>query len=56
MQSATGSGEGVCAKPWPSAKNDRINAELIARFFTFRPEAGRSLPAEKLRLLRVLPT
>ena len=34
------------------AKTDRIDAELIARFFVFRPEAGRSLPAEKLRLLR----
>ncbi|OJH42979.1 transposase [Paracoccus sp. SM22M-07] len=36
------------------AKTDRIDAELIARFFVFRPEAGRSLPAEKLRLLRAL--
>ena len=36
------------------AKTDRIDAELIARFFAFRPEAGRSLPAEKLRLLRAL--
>lgn len=38
------------------AKTDRIDAELIARFFAFRPEAGRSLPAEKLRLLRALTT
>lgn len=36
------------------AKTDRIDAELIARFFAFRPEAGRSLPAEKLCLLRAL--
>src|SRR5690606_21017119 len=36
------------------AKTDRIDAELIARFFAFRPEAGRTLPAEKLRLLRAL--
>jgi Transposase. len=36
------------------AKTDRIDAEIIARFFAFRPEAGRSLPAEKLRLLRAL--
>jgi len=36
------------------AKTDRIDAELIARFFAFRPEAGRSLPAEKLRVLRSL--
>lgn len=36
------------------AKTDRIDAELIARFFAFRPNAGRSLPAEKLRLLRAL--
>lgn len=36
------------------AKTDRIDAELIARFLAFRPEAGRSLPAEKLRLLRAL--
>ena len=36
------------------AKTDRIDAELIARFFAFRPEAGRSLPAEKLRPLRAL--
>jgi transposase len=38
------------------AKTDRIDAELIARFFAFRPEAGRSLPSEKLRLLRALTT
>ena len=36
------------------AKTDRIDAELIARFFAFRPDAGRRLPAEKLRLLRAL--
>ncbi|MGR3248704.1 MAG: IS110 family transposase [Paracoccus sp. (in: a-proteobacteria)] len=36
------------------AKTGRIDAELIARFFAFRPEAGRSLPAEKIRLLKAL--
>ena len=38
------------------ARTDRIDAELIARVFAFRPEAGRSLPAEKLRILRALTT
>lgn len=38
------------------AKTDRIDAELIARFMAFRPEAGRSLPGEKLRVLRALTT
>ena len=38
------------------ARTDRIDAELIARFFAFRPEAGRSLPAEKLRIFRALTT
>ncbi len=38
------------------AKTDRSDAELIARFFAFRPEAGRNPPAEKLRLLRALAT
>lgn len=38
------------------AKTDRIDAELIARFLAFRPEAGRSLPAEELCLLRALMT
>lgn len=36
------------------AKTDRIDAELIARFMSFRPDAGRVLPHEKLRLLRAL--
>ncbi|TMV09188.1 IS110 family transposase [Ruegeria sediminis] len=36
------------------AKTDRIDAELIVRFMAFRPEAGRCLPHEKLRLLRAL--
>jgi len=36
------------------AKTDRIDAELIARFMAFRPNAGRTLPAQKLRLLRAL--
>lgn len=36
------------------AKTDRIDAELIARFMAFRPDAGRELPHGKLRLLRAL--
>jgi transposase len=36
------------------AKTDRIDAELIARFMVFRPDAGRSIPAQKLRHLRAL--
>lgn len=36
------------------AKTDRIDAELIARFMMFRPDAGRVLTHEKLRLLRAL--
>lgn len=36
------------------AKTDRIDAELIALFMAFRPEAGRTLPHEKIRLLRAL--
>jgi len=36
------------------AKTDRIDAELIARFMVFRPEAGRCLPQKKLRILRAL--
>lgn len=36
------------------AKTDRIDAELIARFMVFRPDAGRRLPHEKIRLLRAL--
>ena len=36
------------------AKTDRIDAELIARFMAFRPDAGRRLPHEKIRLLRAL--
>ena len=38
------------------AKTDRIDAELIARFMMFRPEAGRALPSENLRVLRTLTT
>ena len=38
------------------AKTDRIDAELIARFMAFRPEAGRRLPGESLRVLRALTT
>ncbi|MCC6105744.1 transposase [Acetobacter sp.] len=36
------------------AKTDQIDAELIARFMAFRPEAGRALPDEKLQRLRAL--
>jgi transposase len=36
------------------AKTDRIDAELIAQFMAFRPGAGRTLPAQKLGLLRAL--
>ncbi len=36
------------------AKTDRIDAELIGRFCVFRPEAGHSPSAEKIRLLRAL--
>ncbi len=36
------------------AKTDRIDAELIARFMAFRPDAGRKLPHEKRRRLRAL--
>ena len=38
------------------AKTDQIDAELIARFMLFRPEAGRMLPSENLRILRALTT
>ncbi|TCS59031.1 transposase [Primorskyibacter sedentarius] len=38
------------------AKTDRIDAELIARFMAFRPEVGRELPDENLRILRTLTT
>ena len=38
------------------AKTDRIDAELIARFMAFRPEAGRRLPSGTLRVLRALLT
>ena len=38
------------------AKTDRIDAELIARFMAFRPEAGRRLPRGKLRDLRAPAT
>ena len=38
------------------AKTDRIDAELIARFMAFRPEAGRELPDEKIRVIRTLTT
>jgi len=38
------------------AKTDRIDAELIARFMLFRPDAGRMLPDHNLRILRTLTT
>jgi transposase len=38
------------------AKTDRIDAELIARFMVFRPDVGRELPDENLRVLRTLTT
>ncbi|KAF7277670.1 hypothetical protein GWI33_000884 [Rhynchophorus ferrugineus] len=38
------------------AKTDRIDAKLIAGFMAFRPEAGRTLPTEKLQILRTLTT
>jgi transposase len=38
------------------AKTDRIDAELIAKFMAFRPEVGRKLPDENLRILRTLTT
>ncbi|RWY37644.1 IS110 family transposase [Falsigemmobacter intermedius] len=36
------------------AKTDQMDAEMIARFFVFRPTSGRRLPAQKLRDLRAL--
>ena len=38
------------------AKTDRLDAETIARFMAFRPEAGRRLPHAALRSLRALAT
>ena len=38
------------------AKTDPLDAQMIARFIAFRPEAGRRLPAEILRKLNVLTT
>ena len=38
------------------AKTERIDAELIARFMLFRPEAGRNLSGENLRVLWALTT
>ena len=39
-----------------SAKTDRIDAKMIARFMAFRPEAGRRLPSGKLRGLKASAT
>lgn len=39
-----------------SAKTDRIDALSIARFLSFRPDAGRRLPRKKVRDLRDLVT
>ncbi|WP_206338540.1 hypothetical protein [Antarcticimicrobium sediminis] len=36
------------------AKADRIDAEIIARFMAFRPDAGRNLPHKKRPILRSL--
>ncbi|MFV1874298.1 IS110 family transposase [Nioella sp.] len=36
------------------ARTDRIDAELIAHFMVYRPDAGRVLPHEKIRFLRAL--
>lgn len=38
------------------AKTDRIYAELVVHFMAFRPGAGRQLPNENLRVLRILTT
>lgn len=38
------------------AKTDSIDAELIARFLAFGPEAGRRLPGETLRVPRTITT
>lgn len=38
------------------AKTDRIDAELIARFMQFRPDAGRLSPYLTLRFLKALTT
>lgn len=38
------------------AKTDRIDAELIAAFMVFRPEAGRTLPDETIVTLRTYTT
>jgi transposase len=38
------------------AKNDRIDTEHIARFMAVRPEVGRELPGENIRILRTLTT
>lgn len=38
------------------AKTDPLDARMIARFQSFRPEAGRRLPAQTLRNLNVLTT
>lgn len=38
------------------AKTDPLDAEMIARFIAFRPDAGRKLPSKKLRTLNTLTT
>ncbi|WP_217645881.1 IS110 family transposase [Paracoccus homiensis] len=53
----TGTDQSLCPFPRGTrAKTDRIDAEFIARFMPFRPEAGRKLPGENLRVLRALTT
>ena len=41
---------------WICQPDNRRDAELIARFMAFRPEAGRRLPSGKLRDLEMLET
>ena len=36
------------------AHNDRIGAEIIAKFMEFMPDTGRKLPRDKLRELRAM--
>lgn len=46
--------QGLRRKPGTRAKTDRIDAELIARFMAFRPDAGRILSHEKIRSVWIL--
>ena len=51
----SGPDQGLC-KVAGNAGQDRSDAELMARFMLFRPEAGRRLPSDNLRILRTLTT